>query len=393
MNKKEGLHDFQPPSEMAGNSKNHQRRSIRLKGYDYSQPGLYFITICVQNNVCLFGKIENDELTLNEAGKMVEKWHGELTNKFNDIRCHEMIVMPNHFHCILEIVWPESADRGVCHNDINGSHSEGKMGEHTGSSLRDTNESILPEYAGEHTGSPLRNTNESTLPEYAGEHTGSPLRGTNESTVPEHVGEHTGSPLRDTNESTLPEYAGEHTGSPLRDTNESNFGEHVGEHIGSPLRNTNESTLPEYAGEHTGSPLRGTNESTFGEHVGEHIGSPLRDTNESIFGEHAGEHIGSPLRDTNESTFGEHVGEHIGSPLRRVVQWLKTMTTNEYIRGVKNDGWQPFSGKLWQRNYYEHIIRNEKSYKTIADYIINNPYSWQRGEVKDSKNAAGNSIH
>ncbi|HTM65550.1 MAG TPA: hypothetical protein VL093_04470 [Flavipsychrobacter sp.] len=333
MNKKEGLHDFQPPSEMEVNPKIFQRKSIRLKGYDYSQPGLYFITICVQNNVCLFGKIENDELTLNEAGKMVEKWHGELTNKFNDIRCHEMIVMPNHFHCILEIVWPESADRGVCHNDINGSHSEGKMGEHIGS--------------------PLRGANESNFGEHVGEHTGSPLRGTNESTLPEYANEHTGSPLRDTNESTLPEYAGEHTGSSLRDTNESNFGEHVGEHIGSPLRDTNESILPEYAGEHTG----------------------------------------SPLRDTNESNFGEHVGEHTGSPLRRVVQWFKTMTTNEYIRGVKNDGWQPFSGKLWQRNYYEHIIRNEKSYKIIADYIINNPYSWQRGEVKNSKNAAGNSIH
>lgn len=52
------------------------------------------------------------------------------------------------------------------------------------------------------------------------------------------------------------------------------------------------------------------------------------------------------------------------------------MTTNEYIRGVKTLGWQPFDGKLWQRNYYEHIIRNEKSYHTISQYIINNPAKW-----------------
>ena len=80
----------------------------------------------------------------------------------------------------------------------------------------------------------------------------------------------------------------------------------------------------------------------------------------------------------NES--GEHaniLGEHTGSPLHAVVQWFKTMTTNEYIRGVKTLGWQPFDKKLWQRNYWEHIIRNEQSYQRIADYITNNPKKWQ----------------
>ena len=57
-----------------------------------------------------------------------------------------------------------------------------------------------------------------------------------------------------------------------------------------------------------------------------------------------GEHTGSPLR---------------GSPLPTIVQWFKTMTTNEYIRGVKQHGWPPFHGKLWQRNYFDRIIRDE----------------------------------
>ncbi|MCO5260659.1 MAG: hypothetical protein M9916_10990 [Crocinitomicaceae bacterium] len=52
------------------------------------------------------------------------------------------------------------------------------------------------------------------------------------------------------------------------------------------------------------------------------------------------------------------------------------MSTNEYIRGVKNLGWEPFNGKLWQRNYWEHIIRNEQSYHRISEYIINNPTKW-----------------
>ncbi|HPK45518.1 MAG TPA: hypothetical protein PLV62_11100, partial [Spirochaetota bacterium] len=63
-------------------------------------------------------------------------------------------------------------------------------------------------------------------------------------------------------------------------------------------------------------------------------------------------------------------------PLHRVVQWFKTMSTNEYIRGVKQLGWQSFNGKLWQRNYWDHIIRDEQSYQRIAEYIINNPKNW-----------------
>jgi putative transposase len=52
---------------------------------------------------------------------------------------------------------------------------------------------------------------------------------------------------------------------------------------------------------------------------------------------------------------------------------FKSITTLEYIWEVKNLGWKPFNGKLWQRNYYEHIIRNEESYQTISNYVQNNP--------------------
>jgi REP element-mobilizing transposase RayT len=58
------------------------------------------------------------------------------------------------------------------------------------------------------------------------------------------------------------------------------------------------------------------------------------------------------------------------------------MTTNEYIRGVKNNNWQPFNKKLWQRNYHEHIIRNEQSYLKISEYIINNPANWENDSLK-----------
>jgi putative transposase len=64
------------------------------------------------------------------------------------------------------------------------------------------------------------------------------------------------------------------------------------------------------------------------------------------------------------------------APLSQMIQWFKTMTTNEYIRGVKQLGWKPFSGKLWQRNYYEHIIRNETALNRITRYIESNPARW-----------------
>jgi REP element-mobilizing transposase RayT len=56
------------------------------------------------------------------------------------------------------------------------------------------------------------------------------------------------------------------------------------------------------------------------------------------------------------------------------------MTTNQYIRGVKENGWPPFPNRLWQRNYYEHIIRNEDELNRFRHYIADNPANWQTDE-------------
>ena len=58
------------------------------------------------------------------------------------------------------------------------------------------------------------------------------------------------------------------------------------------------------------------------------------------------------------------------------VHRFKTMTTKLYTDGVKQHGWPAFPGKLWQRNYYEHIVRNEMALKRIRQYNINNPMKW-----------------
>ena len=89
---------------MTYNPKIHDRKSIRLKGYDYSREGLYFLTICTQNRACLFGEIVGGKMILNDAGNMVVNEWAQLPHRFTNIRLHEYVTMPNHFHAILEIV-------------------------------------------------------------------------------------------------------------------------------------------------------------------------------------------------------------------------------------------------------------------------------------------------
>ncbi len=200
---------------MKYNPKIHHRRSIRLKGYDYSQAGLYFITICCQDRECLFGHITNGEMILNDAGKMVETEWLKLPERFPNIALHEFVVMPNHFHAILEIV---------------------------GATL-----AVAPN-----------------------------------ATAPKNN-------IVEINDKTKIEME---NGQP-RDT-----------------------------------------------------GQP------------------QGIAPTERKTVGDMIGA------------FKSIVTVNYIRGVKTMGWKPFNGKLWQRNYFEHIIRNEQSYQTISAYIVNNPVNW-----------------
>lgn len=194
------------------------RRSIRLKGYDYSRVGLYFITLCCQNRICFFGEIENGKMNLNVAGRMVEKWYYELGNKYPDKRCHEMIVMPNHFHCIIENIT-----------------------------------------------------------------------------------------------------------------------------IGETISNGTKS--------------------------GAHVGAPLR-----------GRPINNDLGYSKIQSDFEN--KKCNASIGNIIGWFKTMTTNEYIRGIKTLGWQTFDNKLWQRNYFEHIIRNQQSYIQISDYINTNDLNWDQDSLK-----------
>ena len=85
--------------------------------------------------------------------------------------------------------------------------------------------------------------------------------------------------------------------------------------------------------------------------------------------QHDGCHNQGDLKDRPYGTLDGSVG--------RIVQAFKSLTTNTYIQGVKNKNWPPFPGKLWQRNYYERIIRDEDELHNARQYIRENPLKWE----------------
>jgi len=76
----------------------HHRRSIRLKGYDYSSEGAYYVTIVTQGRECLFGEIIDKEMYLSNYGEIVQKWWGDIPVHFPNVETGAFVVMPNHTH-------------------------------------------------------------------------------------------------------------------------------------------------------------------------------------------------------------------------------------------------------------------------------------------------------
>ena len=176
----------------------HHRQSIRLKEYDYSQPGAYFVTICTQNQECVFGQVVQGEMILDGAGQMVESVWLQLPEHYPGAEVDAFAIMPNHVHGIIILV---------------------------GAGPRACPDTEQPQ--GTHPGQPQGAAPTKTL------------------------------------------------------------------------------SLPD------------------------------------------------------------------------VVHRFKSLTAAKYRRGVRNDGWQPFTGRLWQRNYYEHVIRDEDELDRIRQYVDDNPAGWE----------------
>ena len=83
--------------------KKYDRKSNRLKGFDYSSAGMYFITICTQNRQCIFEEIANEVFIINEIGKMIEQHWLQIQDDFCNIKLDSYIIMPNHLHGLIII--------------------------------------------------------------------------------------------------------------------------------------------------------------------------------------------------------------------------------------------------------------------------------------------------
>ncbi|MFQ3589578.1 MAG: hypothetical protein SNJ67_04620, partial [Chloracidobacterium sp.] len=128
----------------------HHRRSIRLKGYDYTRPGLYFVTLCTLDRACLFGEVVNGAMRLNAFGEVVrDEWF-----KTAEVRGYvrlderEFVVMPNHIHGVIEIV----GGRGNGGDDGVGSSVGSSAGSPVGSSVGSSAGSSVGSSAGSSVG-------------------------------------------------------------------------------------------------------------------------------------------------------------------------------------------------------------------------------------------------
>ena len=87
----------------------HHRKQIRLKKYDYSLSGYYFLTICTKNRQEYFGNIIDNKIVLNKYGEIVEKCWLDIPKHFNNVELDEFVIMPNHVHGIVVIVGARSS--------------------------------------------------------------------------------------------------------------------------------------------------------------------------------------------------------------------------------------------------------------------------------------------
>lgn len=177
-----------------------KRKKNRLSGYDYSESGLYFVTICTQEREDLFGNVIEGWMVLNDVGKIIEKTWSEIPIIFPNIEIDTLQIMPDHVHIIISV----GADLRVCPQQASTINKPNTLNDNNGSTRRST-------------------------------------------------------------------------------------------------------------------PTLGT-----------------------------------------------------------YIQRFKTMTTHRYINGIHNFGWRRFNRRLWQRNYYEHVIRDEEDLDRIRYYIEQNPVNWEK---------------
>ena len=97
---------------MSYDPEKHQRRSIRLRGYDYTQAGAYFVTLCIRDGECILGNIVDGLVLLNDYGHIVDECWQWLCRQYPYVKLDEWVVMPDHLHGIIVILDDDTSRRG-----------------------------------------------------------------------------------------------------------------------------------------------------------------------------------------------------------------------------------------------------------------------------------------
>ncbi len=88
-----------------------ERKSIRLSNYDYSSAGVYFITICTENRIPFFGKIEHSKITYSEIGLIAHQYWLDIPYHFKHVKLDDFVIMPNHIHGIINLDYSKVGTR------------------------------------------------------------------------------------------------------------------------------------------------------------------------------------------------------------------------------------------------------------------------------------------
>jgi putative transposase len=122
----------------------HNRQSIRLKNYDYSQAGLYFITIACQDHICLFGNVINENMILNDYGKIAHDTWFQTSIIRPNIAVEEFVIMPNHMHGILRIKYiiPTNSSTIKEQNDVVSAEKSNRNNDHSNHQLQSPSQTI-----------------------------------------------------------------------------------------------------------------------------------------------------------------------------------------------------------------------------------------------------------
>jgi len=113
---------------MAGDQGRHRRRSIRLKGYDYTRDGTYYVTICTQDRARVFGAVVDGKMRLNAYGRKIADCWLWLAEQYPYVGLDEWVVMPNHFHGIILITDGADADDRTDAGDGGGADADDRRG-------------------------------------------------------------------------------------------------------------------------------------------------------------------------------------------------------------------------------------------------------------------------